>query len=138
MPEWLSRDPKMSEDQNKVDRLLVGKALEEGRWCGVWQRQPGLPSLASPPARDNGPVLCSCKMQLPQETGGSQTLAEVVIMAFTFAKLCSFWHTEGPGEKLAWFGSTADMTSMPVVISPEPSSFLSPSISSSCLPSVIV
>lgn len=38
------------------------------------------------PNQGNDPVLCSCKMQLPQETGGAQTLEEVVIMAFTSAK----------------------------------------------------
>lgn len=129
-PEWLSRDPEMTKDQNQA-RLLVGKALKEG----VCQRQPGLPSMASPPARGNGPALCSCKMQ---ESGGTQTLAEVVTVAFTLAKLFSHFHPEGPSEKLAWFGSTADMHSMTERINPQPSSFHSSSFSSACLPSVIV
>lgn len=134
MSEWLSRDSEVTEDQKKVGQT-AGRKSPEGRWCGVWQREPGFPPMVPSPTRGNGPVPCSCKMQLPQETGGTQTLVEVVIMAFTFAKLCSYWYT---GGKVAWFGSTADMHSMPEMINPQPSSFHSSSFSSACLHSVIV
>lgn len=56
MSEWLSRDPKMTGDQNKVARLLVGKALKEG---GV---ESGRDSQASPPwhhLQPGGMALCS-------------------------------------------------------------------------------
>lgn len=63
MSEWLSRDPKMTEDQNKVARPLVRRALKEGgvesgrdSWNSLpWHHpQPGGMTLYSVAAK------CSC------------------------------------------------------------------------------
>lgn len=103
MSEWLSRDPKVTEDQNKVARLLVRKALME---CGVESGRDSQASLPWHHPQPEGMALyfCSWKMELPQETGGTQTLAEVMIMAFAVAKLCSYCYAEEPGKfGLVWF-----------------------------------
>lgn len=83
--------------------------------------------------RGKGPVLHSCRMQLPR--GARESICSGRDMAATFEKLCCYRYPDCPAEKLAWFCWTHSTLEMR---NPPPLSFHSSSFSSACLPFAIM